>query len=245
MSKLTAQPAISRENGNASRALWILLASVGVTVLLYTVPYGHTVAYPLLLISTLVHELGHGVAALLVGGSFSKFVMYPDASGVATIGGLSTIGFALSAAGGLVGPAVGAAIGLVCARRPISARWFLGALGVALVLAELLVVRNLFGLFFVGVFAAICLLIAFRGGAQLAQLFLVFLSVQLALSVFSRGDYLFTQYADTAEGRSPSDVQQIAEAMIIAPYWFWGAVCGALSVVALLAGSWYFLRQSR
>lgn len=216
--------------------------SVAVTALLYTVPYGHTVAYPLLLLSTLVHELGHGVAALLAGGSFSKFVMYPDASGVAHIGGLSTIGFALSAAGGLVGPAVGAAIGLVCARRPISARWFLGALGVALVLAELLVVRNLFGLFFVGVFAAICLLIAFRGGAQLAQLFLVFLSVQLALSVFSRGDYLFMRVAHTANGVMPSDVAQMSQALAL-PYWFWGGVCGLVSVAAVAAGAFALLRR--
>ena len=65
------------------RARLALVASVIVTVLLYVVPYGYMLAYPLMLLSTLVHEMGHGVAALLVGGSFHQFQMWVDGSGVA------------------------------------------------------------------------------------------------------------------------------------------------------------------
>ncbi|MEM9488253.1 MAG: M50 family metallopeptidase, partial [Myxococcota bacterium] len=65
----------------------MLLISAVVTLILYNVPFLYnTIAYPLLLISTMVHELGHGVAALLSGGSFAKFVMFPDGSGMAYIG---------------------------------------------------------------------------------------------------------------------------------------------------------------
>ena len=49
----------------AERARLVLLATVILTALLYVVPYGRYVAYPLMLLSTLVHEMGHGVAALL------------------------------------------------------------------------------------------------------------------------------------------------------------------------------------
>ena len=65
--------------------------------------------------------------------------------------------------------------------------------------------------------------------------------VQLSLSVFSRADYLFTREAVTATGTVPSDVSQIAEALIL-PYWFWGACCGALSVAVLLVALVIYLR---
>ena len=51
-------------------------------------------------------------------------------------------------------------------------------------------------------------------------------------SVFARGDYLFTPVAETAGGAMPSDVGQIAAALVL-PYWFWGAVCGGISVLVL------------
>jgi membrane-associated phospholipid phosphatase len=63
----------------------------------------------------------------------------------------------------------------------------------------------------------------------------VFLAVQLALSVFSRGDYLFTDVARTGEGTFPSDVANMSSALFL-PYWFWGALCGAFSVAVLALG---------
>ena len=66
-----------------------------------------------------------------------------------------------------------------------------------------------------------------------AQVALVFLAVQLSLSVFSRSDYLFTP--------GTSDVGAIESALFL-PYWFWGAVCGGFSVVVLAIGAFAFLR---
>ena len=73
----------------------------------------------------------------------------------------------------------------------------------------------------------------------LAQAVLVFLAVQLALAVFSRADYLFTSMALTRSGPMPSDVSVMAQALFL-PYWFWGAVCGALSVGILFLGLKFF-----
>jgi len=117
----------------------------------------------------------------------------------------------------------------------------LGAFGAALALALLLVVRNGFGAMFTGVLAAAALVIAIRASAHLAQVTLLFLAVQLALSVFSRGDYLFKQWAETTQGRMPSDSQQMAEAMGGA-YWFWGGACAVFSVAMLLVGAVAFWR---
>lgn len=238
-------PSTTPEDELVKRARLLLLGSAAVTLALYLVPYGNYVAYPLLLISTLVHELGHGVAAVLMGGEFLKFEMAADGSGVAYhAGDYSAFARAFVAAGGLCGPAVAAALCFAAGRTPKWSKTLLAAFGVGLVLAMLLVVRNGFGLAFSGALAAIFLGIALWGRQEWSQLAIVFLGVQLALSVYSRGDYLFMQWADTEAGRMPSDSQQMANALAL-PYWFWGAMCAAFSAAVLLGGSWYFLRGAK
>lgn len=230
----------------SSRARWALVVSALVTVALYVIPHGHYLAYPLLLISTLVHELGHGIAAVLTGEKFISFKMWSDGSGVA----LHTVpssgaAQAFVAAGGLCGPAVAAALMIGLAPRPKWARYALGGFGVVLALALVLVVRNGFGAAFTGILAALALLIAIRGSDHLAQGSLLFLAVQLALSVYSRGDYLFMKSAHTTMGVMPSDSSHMAEAMGFGNYWFWGLMCAAFSVAMLGAGAYAFWRGTR
>ncbi len=117
------------------------------TAALPHVPIVHWAWWPLNLLSTLAHELGHGVAALLVGGHFDHLVVYADGSGVAvtaTSGG--RIARAVVAAGGLVGPAVAAAGMFLLARTQRHARVALAVTAGLLLLVLLLVVRNLFGI---------------------------------------------------------------------------------------------------
>ena len=68
--------------------------------------------------------------------------------------------------------------------------------------------------------------------------------MQLALSVFSRADYLFTATASTGAGAHPSDVAHIAEALLL-PYWFWGGAVGLMSVLVLVLGLASFFRTAR
>lgn len=229
-----------------ARARNALLWSGAITLALYLIPYGNYVAYPLLLLSTLVHELGHGIAAVIVGGNFERFVMHADGSGVAmwTHNGLGGMARAFVSAGGLCGPAVGAALCFFMARRTSWARYTLGAFGILLILAEILVVRNGFGFAFVAVVAAVCLLVAFFASESMTQMTLVFLGVQLALSVFSRADYLFVEGGYVDGTLMKSDTKQMEMALGL-PYWFWGGLCAAFSLVVLLAGAYYFVRGTR
>lgn len=221
----------------------VLLVSLGVTALLYLIPFFGPLAYPFMLLSTVAHEMGHGLMALLVGGSFQRFEMWADGSGVAHVASpANALGRALVSAGGLVGPAVVAAAGFAWARTVRGARVCLLAFAFILAVALLLVVRGFFGFFFVALVAACCAAVALKATAEVAQLVLVFFSVQLALSVFSRGSYLFTPVAETANGRMLSDVGQIAQALFL-PYWFWGALCGLLSIFVLAYGLKLYWRR--
>ena len=130
------------------------------------------------------------------------------------------------------------------AARPKLARAGLGAFATLSVVALIAIVRNIFGWGFVGLVAAGCGAAAWRGTARVAQAVVAFLGVQLALSVFSRADYLFTEVATTGSGTHPSDVANMAQALWL-PYWFWGGLCAVLSVAALAFGYRVFLLLSQ
>lgn len=226
----------------ARLALWL---SVALTGALYLLPYGHHVAYPLVLFSTLAHELGHGLAAWAVGAEFQSLRLYADASGVAQLAGAaSRTDRALITLGGLLGPAALGAVLFVAGAHPRFARVALVAGGAALAILGMLVVRNLFGGLFVATLAGVLVLVGLRASAAASQFTIVFLATQLALSVFSRGDYLFTESAHTGAGTLPSDVAQLAEVAGLT-YWLWGVLVGGISIVILLAGLWSFHRQTR
>lgn len=233
------------ENGarrrRAKQALWL---SIGLTIALYVIPLGGFVAYPLMLFSTLVHELGHGLTALLAGGSFKQMVIFSDGSGVATHGGLgadAAVARALVSAGGLVGPAIVAAICFALARTGRLARVALGIGAGFFAVMMVAFIRNPFGLVFTGLVVAGMGWTAWRRSADTAQVVVVFLAIQMALSVFSRGDYLFVKEAHTGAGVMPSDTAHMAMALG-GSYWMWGLACGAFSVLVLGLGVWAFSR---
>lgn len=235
-------PAPRRTLGPRDRGRIMLGVSVAVTLVLYWIPYGHYFIYPLLLLSTLAHEMGHGLAAELVGGDFDRFLMWADGSGLASYSSSpSRIVQALVAAGGLIGPAVAAALLFRLARTATHARRIFYGIGAVLLILLLLYVRSLFGFFFVAGLVLLALVLGRFSSDEMAQLLLVFVAVQLALSVFSRADYLFTPVAETSGGNHPSDVAQIAQALWL-PYWFWGAACGAFSLLVLWRGFKSFWR---
>lgn len=92
----------------------VALAVVAAGALAWT-PWLVLVAYPFRLLTTLVHELGHGLAAIVTGGDFLRFVVFPDGSGLAyTAGGWRLIVIPA----GYLGAAAFGALLIVAGRRP-------------------------------------------------------------------------------------------------------------------------------
>ena len=231
-----------RDRDAARRAKYALVGSIVITLGLYLVPGGRFVAYPLMLFSTLVHELGHGLTAIVCGGDFESMQLFADGSGVAQHrGALSPVGGALVAAGGLVGPAIGAALAFALGRHAKAARITMAIFAAFLALMVVLFIDNAFGRIFTGLIALGLGYLCVRHKPEVSQLAIVFVGVQLALSVFSRGDYLFTDAAHTGAGVLPSDTAQMATALG-GTYWMWGLVCGGFSILVLAAGVWWFWR---
>ena len=211
-------------------------ATFALYLLFYRFPEGRLLVWPLVLLSTLVHELGHGLTALLLGGQFTGLYIWADGSGVALYAAnFGRLRHAAVAAGGLLGPPSLAYALFVAGRHPRSARRALGVVAIVLTIVLWLWARNPFGAVFIGALALTLGLISLRGSPRVAQFSSVFVGVQMALSVFSRGDYLFMREAVTAQGVGLSDTSQIAQALYL-PFWFWGALIAVLSIWLLWQG---------
>ena len=214
--------------------LW-LIGIAAATIILWQIPYGSLVIYPLTILATWFHEMGHGVMAALLGAHFEKLDLYPDGSGVAHYDGgviLGPLGVAMVAAAGPLGPSfVGAAL-LLASRRAATAHFALVATGIALIAADLLVVRTLFGFIAVLVLGVSVLAVATRLPERV-QIFAVQLigaslrqyELEPRLSVFRpRG-----HWRDTDGFRH----REIARQLFL-PYWFWGATLSLISIILLV-----------
>ncbi len=79
----------SRKRDFSAQQTLTLISLAGLaTLLIALVPWLNLLNYPFRLLLTMVHELGHGLAALLTGGRFIRFVVFPNGAGLAyTAGG--------------------------------------------------------------------------------------------------------------------------------------------------------------
>ena len=118
------------------------------TVVLWGLPFGTYLLWPFTILSTWYHEMGHGLTAILLGGSFHKLEIYADGSGLATHQGdlwFGRFGRAMVAAGGLIAPSIVGGILILASRSVRATRWCLFGLGLMQVLSVGLWVRGIVG----------------------------------------------------------------------------------------------------
>jgi len=227
-----------------------LLTIIGVSVLvflLWQLPYFGMVQYPLLLLGTWFHEMGHGLTALLLGGKFYYLEIYDNGGGVA----YSNVSFsyldyniarAITSAGGLLGPAISGAILIASAKNRITSKITLWLLISLMVLSLCLWIHELLALIILSVFAAILFFIAILRVRKLESFTLLFLGTQCVLSTYLQTGYLFTKQFERDGKTQYSDTQMIA-AHLSGTYWMW-ALCILLITMVLLYKSYqYYLKK--
>ena len=213
-----------------------------VTILLWHSPYGAYLLYPFTILSTWFHEMGHGLAAMLLGHRFERLVIFPDGSGYAlhsVSGTPSRLGIAAIAAAGLLGPTVAGCLLILSSRTLRGTRTALMVLGAALLLSTLIWVRSVVGWLVLPVVAAACLLLVVRGRSATQRFAVQFLGVQGCISIYRDFGYLFSAGGVLGGVPQLSDTAQIAQALIL-PYWFWGGVITAL-IAAMI---WWSLKRA-
>jgi len=132
---------------------WQLLVLVVVIFALWSTP----VMVPLKIIVVLLHELSHGLAAVLTGGSIEQITISPEQGGQALTRGGSR--FVTLTAGYLGSLLLGMAL-LFAALRSVADRAVVVGLGVGLLVVSALYLRDLFALLFCIGLAAVLLAMA-------------------------------------------------------------------------------------
>lgn len=205
------------------KAHWQMLLLVALVFALWRTP----VALPLKLLVVLFHELSHGAAAVLTGGSIESLSVTPDQGGLALTRGGSRV--AVLTAGYLGSLLIGLALFAV-ALRSTADRLVLAGLGALLLVVAALYIRDGFAL----VFCLAC------GGLMLAGArFLPRLAADLVLRVIGLASMIYVPWdilADTIlRAGEGSDARLMAEEIGGATV-IWGVLWLALSVAAIAFG---------
>lgn len=210
------------------------------SVMLWQTSAGMLLLYPFTILATWFHEMGHGIAAMLLGMRFEQLLIFPDGSGVAVSlrpVDSGRISDALVAAGGPLGPPLAGAGLIMASPNQRATRWALVALGLVLLVSTLIWVRTWTGVIVLPL-VAVAILGAVRYGSPAQLRFAIqLIGVQACISVWRQFGYLFTP-GGVIDGRlQRSDTGVIADALLL-PYWFWGVLISA-GICALM---WWSLR---
>jgi hypothetical protein len=214
-------------------AFWGLIAAAVVTIVLWQIPGGNYILYPFTILATWFHEMAHGLTALLLGGHFTKLLIFSDGSGAAYYSGpllLGTFGKVLVAAAGPMGPPVAGAALILTSRNLKTASITLKLLGTFLLISTAVWVRSLFGVVTIPLMGVVVLGVGFKGSERVQRLLVQFLGVQACVSTYRQIDYLFSYSAGPL---GISDTAQIQQALLL-PYWFWGGSIAGLSLLILV-----------
>jgi hypothetical protein len=135
MSSIRSAFSPSAEGNFSTQQTLTLIGLAGLTTLLLAiVPWLGLIHFPFRLLITMVHELGHGLAAVITGGKFIRFVISPNGAGLAyTAGGWRLV---VIPAGYLAAALFGAVL-IMLGRNHRWSRIAMAIIGVALILLSL------------------------------------------------------------------------------------------------------------
>lgn len=236
------QPRNGRKSAREEITMLVVLAVA--TIILWHSPYGGYLLYPFTILSTWFHEMGHGLAAILLGNRFERLVIFADGSGYALHLSQvppSRLAVAFISAAGLLGPTVAGCLLILSSRKARNTRAALLILGGALLVSTLIWVRSPTGWLVLPLVGFCCLWLAWRARGQTQRLAVQFLGVQGCISIYRDFGYLFSEGGVMGGVAQLSDTGQIARALFL-PYWFWGMVISAIIVALVL---WALRRAHR
>ena len=197
-------------------------------VLLWTL-WPTAFVYPLKIFVVLLHEISHGVAAVITGGSISHITLDPAQGGATWTRGGSSL--AILSAGYLGSLAWGLLMLEMARARPRAASATVLLLGVFVLAIALAFVRNVFGFVFATAFGVVLLLAArtMRPAGHAALLTVLGLTSALYALLDIRSDVIDRPHL-------PSDAHMLAEATGI-PTAAWGIFWIAIGLIACAFGA--------
>jgi hypothetical protein len=189
------------------------------------------VVFPLKVFVVLLHEISHGFAAIVTGGTVERIVLHANEGGATyTLGGNA---FLILSAGYLGSLLWGLLLIELAGARPKLARSALAALAVAVLIVAALFVRNAFGFIFTALFGAALFLAARRLSTRGVAVVLLVLGLTSAMYALLdiRSDILIRPEVE-------SDARMLAS-MTGVPTVVWGVLWTGVAVSVC----WFALRR--
>lgn len=169
-------------------------------------PLGYKILYPINLLVTFLHELGHAVGAILTGGSVYEINIHPNGGGYCKASGGHR---AIILMGGYIGSAIfGNLLFLIGARSKFLAKPVVGLLASSMIFTGLYWYNSMFTTGFLVLFALVLFFILFK--TKLSQEVLMFLGLACIIYIVQ----------DFNVGPS-SDLNMYAEYMVFLPSYVW------------------------
>ncbi|MEP7304035.1 MAG: M50 family metallopeptidase [Acidobacteriota bacterium] len=215
-----------------------LWAAVAVSLVVSLTPWSRFLLYPFKLFTTWVHECGHALMTLLVGGRVMAITIEPDTSGLTQ--SLVPVGRAargLVASSGYLGAAVVGCLLIAATRVEKWAHAILLGLGACMLFTLVFWMRNLFGAGVALVWGVALIALARQGRGAAPRFLLSLLGIQVALNSVYDIRVLFRI------DRGQSDAATM-ERLFLLPSWVWAAAW-MLTSLAMLGATLRITRGSR
>lgn len=238
-------------NKNQKTDLFIFIGLFLLTLILWNIPFGRYVLYPFTILGTWFHEMGHGIASIIMGAHFERLLLYPNGSGLAqysyTSIFLGPIGRGIIAGAGPLAPTIVGGILLYSSKSSKLSKILLWILIIMIFVSVVLWIRPLLGFgFFIMIALGLGLVFIYsRKSDKLNRYTMQFLGLQAFLSLYLSIDYLYSAGGIAGESSFSSDTQVMAKNLLL-PHWFWATAILIVSIYLIYASFKYsFVRNNK
>ena len=213
--------------------LWVAAAlSLGISL----TRFGPLVLYPFKLFTTWVHECGHAVMTVVVGGRVNSIVIEFNTTGITrSLIPEGRIAQGLVASAGYLGASIVGCVLMTAARGKKRARAILLGIGACMLATLAIWIRNPFGIAVVLIWSIALIALSRHASGPVSSFVLSLLAVQVALDSVYDIRVLFLVHVGY------SDADTMARLFVL-PAWFWAAVWMLVSIAML---TWTLVRTGR
>jgi Peptidase M50B-like len=214
-----------------------LWTAVAVSLVVSLTPWAPFLLYPFKLFTTWVHECGHALMTVLLGGRVTSITIDPDTSGLTqSLVPVGRVARGLVASSGYLGAAVVGCLLMAATRVEKWAHAMLLSIGAIMLVTLVFWMRNLFGFAVVLAWGVTLVALARKGAGNAPRFLLSLLAIQVALnSVF---DIRVLFLVD----RGRSDAATMARLFLL-PSWVWATAWMLISVAMLGTTLWMTRRR--
>jgi len=210
--------------------LWVAAAlSLGISL----TRLGPLVLYPFKLFTTWVHECGHAVMTVIVGGRVNSIVIEPNTTGItSSLIPQGRVAQGLVASAGYLGASIVGCLLMTAARGKKGAQAILWTIGAFMLVTLVIWLRNPFGLAVVLIWSIALIALSRHASGTASSFVLSLLAVQVALDSVYDIRVLFLVHGGY------SDADTMARLFVL-PAWLWASVWMLMSIAML---TWTLVR---